>query len=139
MFELALLAASRPAHAAALKDLSSMPPVSVTMHAWIALPAAAVLVELGDDLDGSLPQAATASARPLVASRLRIWIPRFERKDFPLPKTPLHCGVDAGSFEGVTAADYASRPLLRAICCNIDSERARNRNGAGGPGHGRLP
>jgi hypothetical protein len=98
MFEFALFAACKPAHAAALNDLSSMPPVSVTMHAEIFLPAAADPEEFGEDFDGALPHAATASARPLVASRLRIWIPRFERKDFPLPKTPLRCDVDAGSF-----------------------------------------
>jgi hypothetical protein len=95
------------------------------MHAEIFLPAAADPEEFGEDFDGALPHAATASARPLVASRLRIWIPRFERKDFPLPKTPLRCDVDAGSFERVTAADYASRSPLWARCCNIDSERAR--------------
>jgi len=51
------------------------------MHAEIFLPAEAV--DPGVLFDGALPHAATASARLLVASRLRIWIPRFERKNFP--------------------------------------------------------
>ena len=60
-------AACMPAHAAALNDLSSMPPVSVTMQPRnLVLLAAAVPLDEADVLDDEgelvlLPQAATAS------------------------------------------------------------------------------
>src|SRR5689334_19506100 len=81
-----------PAQAEALNDRSSMPPVSVTMH---ALYAAAVLAPppLGLDAGGGLPQAAAESVSPPAARIATICFPRTGRKTplLPLHTTPSRC------------------------------------------------
>ena len=64
-------AACRPAQAEALNDLSSMPPVSVTMQAVYFLPPSAALFS-----SGASPQAAALRTSPLAANTETIRIPR---------------------------------------------------------------
>src|SRR4051794_15604936 len=80
-----------PAHADALNDLSSMPPVSVTMHALYAA-AALPPLPLGV-LSGALPHAAAASVSPPAARTATIRFPRTGRKTPSFHYTPLLRGA----------------------------------------------
>ncbi len=77
----AALAASRPCQAEVLNDLSSIPPVSVTMQAVYFL--AAVPPSLS--LFGASPHAAALSASPPTANTETIRIPRRARKTVSFP------------------------------------------------------
>jgi hypothetical protein len=61
-----------PAHAEALNDRSSMPPVSVTMHAEKFEAPVPALAELLLSLFGFEPQPATTTARPATPAANRI-------------------------------------------------------------------
>src|SRR3954470_15239236 len=80
------LACSMPFHAAALKDLSSSPPWSVTMHAVYALPVGLAAVPVFSL--GFSPHAAAARVRPPTATKATNRIPRTGRKTTLLPHTP---------------------------------------------------
>src|SRR2546428_5829004 len=94
MFEFCVCAACIPAHAAALKDRSLMPPVSVTMQACAALPPvpadplAPVFL-----LAGGLPQPAAASTKPPTARAPTNLIPRTGRKTTSFSAAPHHRGI----------------------------------------------
>jgi len=78
-------AASRPFQADALKDRSSMPPVSVTMQAvYSVAPAPVPPFSAG----GSPHAAAVASAMPPTARIATPLIPRLVRKMISLPQVP---------------------------------------------------
>src|SRR5262245_3992808 len=97
MFAFWSCAASMPFHAEALKDRSLIPPVSVTMHACIALPAPAVGV--APPFDGALPQLAEASTSPPSATAPTILIPPERRKMISFHVvSPDHGGPTPGAY-----------------------------------------
>jgi hypothetical protein len=86
MFGLAFFAASRPPQADWLNDLSSMPPVSVTMQARIFLPEAAAF-GVDDVPDGALPQAPSATTRLPAAIPAKSRTTCLACTTFPFPDT----------------------------------------------------
>src|SRR5690606_41851842 len=84
MLEFSAFAASRPFQADALKDRSSMPPVSVTMQVLYSVaPAPVPPFSAG----GSPHAAAAASAMPPTARTATPLIPRLVRKMISLPQS----------------------------------------------------
>src|SRR5690349_23479705 len=102
-----------PAQAEALNDRSSMPPVSVTMH---ALYAAAVLAPppLGLDAGGGLPQAAAESVSPPAARIATICFPRTGRKTPSFHCAPHLRGTSSGSVRAGHDAVRRSRRTVGA-------------------------
>src|SRR2546423_4399862 len=104
------LAACMPAHAAALKAGSLMPPMSVTMQACAALPPALAPLLAPLLLAGGLPQAAAASTRPPTARTPTSRIPRTGRKTISLPcPHRLVAVVPTAGIERHTADSYLVR------------------------------
>ncbi|GAA1821230.1 hypothetical protein GCM10009682_46690 [Luedemannella flava] len=97
MFGFLALAFSMPFHAAALKDLSSRPPWSVTMQAVYALPVG--LAAVPPFSLGFSPHADAARVRPPAATRAMNLIPRAGRKTHLLPHRP-GAFLRAGSISG---------------------------------------
>src|SRR5215813_12959799 len=96
MFEFCAAASCMPFHAEALKERSLIPPVSVTMHACVLLPAFGAA--LAPVLDGALPQPAAARTSPPIAMTPSNFIPPAGRKmiSFPLSTPPDHGGLQRG-------------------------------------------
>src|SRR3954469_10777351 len=104
-------AACIPAQADALKDRSSMPPVSVTMQAEYAA-AALEPLPLGV-LSGAFPQAAAASVRPPAARAATIRFPVTGRKTPSFHYIPTPRGESqAGAYAQATAASGNPSGLL---------------------------
>src|SRR3954451_19328982 len=101
-----------PAQADALKDRSSMPPVSVTMHALYAAAALPPLLPLGVSL-GASPHAAAASVSPPAARTATIRFPVTGRKTPSFHYTPTPRGESqAGAYAQAMAASGDPAGLL---------------------------
>src|SRR3954464_6600215 len=102
-----------PAQADALKDRSSMPPVSVTMHALYAAAALPPLLPLGVSL-GASPHAAAAGGSPPAARTATIRFPVTGRKTPSFHYTPTPRGESqAGAYAQANVAS-GDRPGLLA-------------------------
>src|SRR5258707_1505651 len=98
MFEFCAAESCMPFHAEALKDRSLIPPVSVTMHACVLLPAFGA--ELAPVFDGALPRPAAANTRPLTAMTPSNFIPPAGRKmiSFPLQRRRITAAPTPGAY-----------------------------------------
>src|SRR3954453_4066830 len=102
-----------PAQADALKDRSSMPPVSVTMQALYAAAALPLLLLPLGVSSGASPQAAAVSTSPPAARTATIRFPVAGRKTPSFHYTPTPRGESqAGAYAQARAASGDPAGLL---------------------------